>query len=98
GTGMSPVRLAARLAGLAPAGPPPGTAIPGRPARLQIAARLRVTQPPRPGHPARRPGPAIGAPVLNVQLADAAGVTYQVPAGPLPADGRRHDLTVVMAP
>ena len=98
GTGLSPARLAARLAGLAPAGPPPGTAIAGRPARLRIAARLRVTQPARPGHAARRPGPAIGAPVLAVQLADAAGVAYQVTAGPLPADGRRHDLTVVIAP
>ena len=53
---------------------------------LQVAARLRTS------------GPAIGAPVLTVQLTDAAGVAYQVTAGSLPADGRRHLLTAVLAP
>jgi hypothetical protein len=45
-----------------------------------------------------RPRPVIAAPVLVVQLTDAAGVAYQVTAGPLPADGRRHELTAVIAP
>jgi FtsX-like permease family len=85
-TGLSPARLAARLAALRPAGPLPGSVIAGRPAMLQVAARLRTS------------GPAIGAPVLTVQLTDAAGVAYQVPAGSLPADGRRHLLTAVLAP
>lgn len=85
-TGLSPARLSARLAALAPAGGRPGTAIAGRPAMLQIVARLRES------------GPGIGAAVLAVQLTDAAGVAYQVTAGSLPADGRSHLLTAVVAP
>jgi hypothetical protein len=91
--GASPARLAAQLARLRPAGPLPGTAIGGRPGRLQITARLRVARSSPPGQAGR---PAIAAPVLGIQLTDAAGVAYQVSAGSLPADGRRHQLTAVI--
>ena len=93
GAGRSPARLAAELARLRPAGPRPGTAIAGRPARLHITARLRVAAAAAAGQAAR---PVIAAPVLAVQLTDAAGVAYQVSAGSLPADGRRHQLTAVI--
>ncbi|HEU5421023.1 MAG TPA: FtsX-like permease family protein [Streptosporangiaceae bacterium] len=94
-TGLSPGRLTAALARLRPAGPPPGTPVPGRPARLLVTARLRVARSALPRH---RSGPAIAAPALSVQLTDAAGVAYQVTAGTLPADGRRHQLTAEIAP
>ncbi len=63
-------------------GPPPGVAIPGRPARLEITASLT------PGSAAARPGPAA----VTATVQDADGVAYLVPAGTLPADGRVHTL------
>ena len=36
--------------------------------------------------------------VLVVQVTDAFGVSYQLQAGTLPADGRAHPLPVVIAP
>jgi len=41
---------------------------------------------------------AAGHPVLFVQLVDAFGVSYQIPAGVFAADGRPHTLTVPVAP
>jgi hypothetical protein len=81
GTGAD--SLGRSLAALQPKGPAPGVAIPGRPARLRVAARLA--------------GAGIAAPVLLIQLTDAAGVGYQVLAGGLPADGQRHELTATIA-
>lgn len=75
--------LASQLARLDSTGPAPGAALPGRPARLRIAARLSA--------------PGITAPALFAELTDAAGVGYQVPAGSLPADGHSHQLTVTIA-
>jgi hypothetical protein len=72
------------LAALAPARPASGVPLPGRPARLQVTAALRE---------AGRTGPGI----LSVQLTDAAGLSYLLPAGNLPADGRAHQLTAVIA-
>jgi FtsX-like permease family len=71
------------LGRLAPARPR-GTPVPGRPARLLITATVT---PGVPGHPA-----------LFVQLVDAFGVSYQVEAGVLAADGRPHTLSVPVAP
>ena len=76
--------LADLLAGLAPRGPAPGVPVPGRPARLAVTARLD--------------GTGMSQPGLLAQLTDAAGVSYEIPAGTLPADGRSHQLTVVVAP
>ena len=57
--------------------------LPGRPARLLITARLSG---------------AVGMPYLSVTMADGFGIGYQAQAGPLPADGLRHTLTVLVAP
>lgn len=67
---------------LAPRGPPRGVFLPGRPAGLLITARLSG---------------AVGNPVLSITLADRFGISYQAEAGPLPADGRPHTLTVPAA-
>ena len=75
---------ASLLAALAPARPASGVPLPGRPARLSVTAALRG---------AGRTGPAV----LSVQLTDAAGLSYLLPAGSLPADGRAHQLTAVIA-
>jgi hypothetical protein len=69
---------------LAPHGPPPGALVPGRPARLLITASLSAG--------------SVTQPVLFVEVADAFGVAYQQLAGQLPADGRTHQLAVVIAP
>ena len=61
----------------------PGVPVAGRPARLLITATVT-------------PG-VVGRPVLFVQLADCFGVSYQVPAGLLTADGRPHTLTAPIA-
>jgi len=76
--------LAGLLAELAPRGPAPGVPVPGRPARLAVTARLD--------------GTGMSQPGLLAQLTDAAGVSYEIPAGTLPADGRSHQLTVVVSP
>jgi len=63
-----------------PGAPGPGLALPGRPARVEVGARVRS--------PAGQPG-ALSA-SLSVQ--DGSGIVYSVPAGTLPADGREHQL------
>jgi hypothetical protein len=73
----------AMLAKLAP-GPAAGSPVPARPARLLVTAALRAH--------------VVGTPELFVQLTDAFGICYQVRAGALPANGRRHRLTVPVAP
>ena len=79
--GGSPAALFGRLA---PSGPPPGAAVPGRPARLLITASLSAG--------------AVTQPELFVEVTDAFGITYQEQAGELPADGLAHQLAVVIAP
>ena len=74
---------AAMLRRLAPRGALAGAPLPGRPARLLITARLSG---------------AVGKPYLSVTMADGFGIGYQAQAGPLPADGRPHTLTVLVAP
>jgi hypothetical protein len=60
----------------------PGEVLPGRPRQLQVAASLSRS--------------GLSGASLMVQLSDAAGVSYQLPAGPLPADGarQRFDVTI----
>jgi hypothetical protein len=73
---------AALLRELGPARPPGGSPLPGSPARIFVTARLSRAQ--------------AGSPALALQLTDAAGVGYLVPAGALPADGRPHRLQVII--
>jgi FtsX-like permease family len=73
---------------LIPAQAPPGVAIPGRPAELEVMASLA------PGSAATSPGPAA----LTVSVQDADGIVYWITAGSLPADGRVHALTAELSP
>jgi hypothetical protein len=73
---------------LVPAQAPPGLAIPGRPAQLEVMASLA------PGSAATSPGPAA----LTVSVQDADGIVYWITAGSLPADGRVHALTAELSP
>jgi FtsX-like permease family protein len=63
--------------------PQVGTVIPGRPAELKVTAQL-----------ARK---RLGQPFLFVQLMDASGIGYQVPAGLVRSDGRSHVLAIMLA-
>ena len=64
----------------------PGLALPGRPARLDISARLT---PPR--------GARLGPMSASLSVQDGWGIVYVVPAGRLPADGRYHHLVTNLA-
>lgn len=55
-------------------------ALPGRPARLEVGARVRA------------PGGHLGALSASLSVQDGSGIVYSVPAGTLPADGRDHQL------
>ncbi|MGO8958311.1 MAG: FtsX-like permease family protein [Streptosporangiaceae bacterium] len=66
----------------------PGLALPGRPVRLAITARLQ-------------PGPAglaLGPASAEVTVQDASGASYLVPAGTIAADGQPHDLIAQLGP
>jgi hypothetical protein len=65
---------------------PGGLALPGEPARLAVSASLSRS--------AARLSPMLA----TLDVTDAAGVSYSVPAGQLPADGRSHRLIAVLAP
>ena len=82
--GAGGTTTAALLRQLAVPGPAQGTAVPGRPAAIDVSARLSA--------------PGVTSPLLFVELSDAAGVGYLEEAGPLPADGRVHELRVPVAP
>jgi hypothetical protein len=79
---LSPVPAARLWPRLAPT-KPAGLALPGRPARLAVTARLQAGGP---------DGPRRLTTTMWVQGAD--GVAYELPAGALPADGRDHVLAV----
>jgi hypothetical protein len=68
---------------LGPPGPVPGAPIPGRPDRLRITASLTAG--------------SAAQPMLFVQVTDAYGVSYLMPAGALPAQGATASLTVTIA-
>jgi FtsX-like permease family protein len=63
---------------------PAGERLPGRPAAVQVLARLT--------------GSGISGATLSVELTDAAGVGYDLPAGPLPANGSPRRLEVSISP
>src|ERR1700722_16375959 len=82
---QSPVTAAALCGKIARTGPPPGVALPGRAAQVQLTVRL---------------GPAslgLAPATVNVSVQDAAHDVYELDAGLLPADGRPHTLTVTLA-
>jgi FtsX-like permease family len=63
-----------------------GLAVPGRPARLAVSARLSRSA-------------AKSSPLqVTLDVLDATGVSYSLPAGLLPADGRVHRLAAVISP
>jgi hypothetical protein len=77
---QAPRPAAALFGAITPAGPPPGAALPGRPAGVRLTARL---------------GPAsLGLSAFTVSLSaeDADGNVYQLSLGSLPADGQDHTL------
>lgn len=63
--------------------PPIGVPLPGRPKELRLTATLGRAR--------------LGPGVLFAQVMDAAGISYLLSAGPLPADGRPHRLSVTVA-
>jgi hypothetical protein len=73
-TGGSPTAL---WASITPA-TRPGTALPGRPVRLELTAKLTA--------------PGLTGTSVSATVADATGLTYSVDLGPLPADGVRHTV------
>ena len=68
-------------------GPPEGLAVPGRPERIAISASV-----------AGGIGGQLGPVSATVIVQDAYGLTYSLPAGAIPADGRPHDLVVELGP
>jgi hypothetical protein len=82
---QTPVSAAELFGKITPTGTPPGVALPGHPAEVQLVARL---------------GPAslgLAPATVNVSVQDAYGDVYQLDAGTLPADGRYHTLAVTLA-
>ena len=76
---------AALFAKIIPAGPATGLTLPGRAGVIRLTARL--------GPASLRLAPAT----VSVAVQDADGDVYELDAGPLPADGRDHPLTVTLA-
>jgi hypothetical protein len=79
--GGSPRALLDRLS---PPTAPPGAPVPGRPARLEITARLHAV--------------SVSQPVLFIDVTDAFGIPYQLQAGLLPSNGAATTLIVPIAP
>jgi hypothetical protein len=79
--GGSPRALLDRLS---PPTAPPGAPVPGRPARLEITARLHAV--------------SVSQPVLFIDVTDAFGIPYQLQAGLLPSNGAAATLIVPIAP
>jgi hypothetical protein len=73
-TGGSPAALWASITPSAPV----GTALPGRPARLQLTAKLNA--------------PGLTGTSVTAMVADATGLSYSVTLGSLRADGSQHTL------
>jgi predicted lysophospholipase L1 biosynthesis ABC-type transport system permease subunit len=82
---QSPLSVAGLFARLLPAGPPPGFALSGHPAEIQLVASLAAAS------------PGLAPALMTVTVADADGNAYQLDVGALPADGQRHTLTARLA-
>lgn len=70
---------------IAPPSPRQLITLAGHPVRIQLTASL-----------AEGKGPAIGPVPVVLTVQDAAGVTYAIAAGDLPADGRPHALVATL--
>ena len=86
---LSPLPLSSLWQSIIPRRPP-GLALPGRPDRLEILAALGAA----PHASAAAVRRDLGPVTVTALIQDAQGVTFQVPAGVLPADGQRHGLVV----
>jgi hypothetical protein len=84
---QSPLPAATLFGKITPAGPAGGVTLPGRPAGVELTARLG---------PAAL-GPALAPVEVTLEIRDADGDVYQVSAGTLAADGRDHTLTAALA-
>jgi hypothetical protein len=84
---LSPVPLSSLWRSIIPR-QPAGLALPGLPDRLQILAALGTGPSTSAAALRREPGSAT----VTALIQDADGVSYQLPAGVLPADGQRHAL------
>jgi hypothetical protein len=82
---LSPLGARQLWSRIEPAGPD-GLAVPGRPAGLEVTASLG------------RSAAELGPEQVTVIIEDAAGVSYELPAGSLPADGRSHHLVAILSP
>ena len=95
---LSPLPLSALWQRITPK-QPPGLALPGQPARLEIVADLGAG----PDTSAAVIRKALGSVMVTASIQDATGATYQIPAGSpqaaggLPADGRPHRLVFTLA-
>jgi hypothetical protein len=70
---------------ITPPWPAPGLLLPGRPARIQLTARLSDSR--APGLPA----------AVTVAVQDRFGTVFRAPAGTLRADGQDHALVAVLS-
>jgi len=73
--------------------PSQGLALPGKPDRLEILATLGAG----PGTSAAEVSRQLGSAFIMASVEDANGGTYQVPAGPLPFDGKPHSVVFTLA-
>jgi ABC-type antimicrobial peptide transport system permease subunit len=69
---------------------PAGLVLPGQPERLEILAALGAG----PDTSAALVRSELGSATVMAYIQDAGGVTYEIPAGSLPFDGRPHSLVV----
>ena len=86
---LSPVPLSSLWRSIIPRRPA-GLALPGLPDRLQILAALGAA----PDTSAAALRRELGSVTVTASVQDADGVSYQLPAGVLPADGQRRALVV----
>ncbi|HWG65153.1 MAG TPA: FtsX-like permease family protein [Streptosporangiaceae bacterium] len=86
---LSPVPLSSLWRRIIPRRPA-GVALPGLPDRLQILASLGAG----PNTSAAALRRELGSATATASVQDVDGVSYQLPAGALPADGQRHALVV----
>ena len=70
-----------------------GLTLPGQPARMEVLAALG----PGPHTSAAALRQALPVALVTAWVQDATGATYQIPVGPLPADGRPHPLVLQLS-
>lgn len=83
---LSPQYPVSGLWGVLDQGGLPGVAVPGRPYRLAVTARM-----------SGGPGDQLGPVAATLTVQDAYGLAYSVPDGMMPADDRPHQLIADLA-